>query len=572
MQDTLQTRLTLLEQQYQALQLEHAALKAQKSDALHQVFYRIAERATAGLSFFEFLRSLHELLGELMYARNCYVCLYNAQNSTLDFPYYIDERDGDTLQLNNVPVRRGLTEFVLRTGSPQLIDASRFRDLQTAGEITEASGDLSFTTWMGVPMQIRGHLGGVLVVQSYESGVRYTQADIERLSFVANHFSSAIERYQTIEALRQSEERYRTVIENASVGIVVVRKWHVIAANPCLLRIVGHSMEYLLSNPFSVIIHPDDLAQSVERHHRRLRGEAVESGYSFRVTTATGEVRTLDLSTVNIQWDGSEATLLFVFDATPRMQAESAQRTALQQQTALNDLKARFITMASHEFRTPLASIHGSVELLLHYETRMSADKKRLALENIDDAVDRMTHMLENVMQIGRSDAGQLQFRPKPLAIAPFCTTVIEELRSAMARRFEVVHLQLDLCPPDNIYLLDDTLLRNIVGNLLSNAFKYSPHGGTVTFRVREHAGKLTLTVSDQGIGIPAADLSGIFDSFHRASNVGAIAGTGLGLPIVQEAVTCHQGSISVESQEGSGSTFIVVLPTSRAVTEGVGA
>ena len=569
MQDPLQTRLNLLEQQYQALQLEHEALKHQKSDALQQVFYRIAERATAGLSFVEFLRSLHELLGELMYARNCYVCLYDAQSNTLDFPYYVDERDGSTLQRDHVPFRRGLTEFVLRSAQPQLIDAARFKDLQAAGEITEATGDLTFSTWMGVPMQIGGRLGGVLVVQSYEAGVRYSQADMERLSFVANHFSSAIERYRTIEALRQSEERYRTVMENASVGIIVVKNWHIIFANPCMLRIVGRSMDYLLSQPFSSVIHPDDVAQSVNRHQRRLRGERVESEYSLRVMTDRDEMRTLDLSSVQIEWDGSEALLLFVIDATKRMQAESAQRTAVQQQSELNDLKTRFITMASHEFRTPLASIHGSVELLMHYEARMNADKKRLVLQTIDEAVDRMTHMLENVMQIGRKDAGQLQFRPKPLAVTPFCMALVAELSSTMAGQFAQVSLTLDLCPETNIYLLDDALIRNIVGNLVSNAFKYSPNGGTVTIRLHEHPGGLTLVVSDQGIGIPQADLPQLFQSFHRAANVGTIAGTGLGLSIVQEAVTCHQGSITVDSIEGSGSTFTVMLPTSLVRAEG---
>ena len=137
--------------------------------ALHHVLYRMAERATAGLSFYGFLQSVHELLGELLYARNFYVCLSNDARQTLDFPYYVDEKDGDTMQCNDVPMCRGLTEFVLRTQRPQLIDGARFHALVASGDVTEASGDLTFSAWLGVPMLLKGAVGGVLVVQNYEA-------------------------------------------------------------------------------------------------------------------------------------------------------------------------------------------------------------------------------------------------------------------------------------------------------------------------------------------------------------------------------------------------------------------
>jgi signal transduction histidine kinase len=217
--------------------------------------------------------------------------------------------------------------------------------------------------------------------------------------------------------------------------------------------------------------------------------------------------------------------------------------------------------MASHEFRTPLATIHGSVELLQHYEDRMPADKKAATLQKIDDAVERMTHMLENVLVIGRTDAGRLEFKPRALSVTAFCCSLVDELRSAMARQVGRLELVLDMPPTENHYLLDDSLIRNIVGNLLSNAIKYSPDGGVVRFSVVPEAQELVFTVSDQGIGIPQADQEQLFVSFHRASNVGPIAGTGLGLSIVKEAVVCHHGSITVVSDVGKGSCFTVRLP-----------
>nr|WP_315495599.1 ATP-binding protein [uncultured Rhodoferax sp.] len=549
-------------------ELQAEALEQKKAEALQSVFYRIAERATAGLTLYDFLKTVHQLLGELLYAKNFYVCLSHPSKNTVDYPYYEDEKDGDTMQRYGVPRKRGMTEFVLRTAQPELIDAVRFVQLQTSGEITQASGDLTFSSWLGVPMQMQGRVRGVLVVQGYEPHVHYSENDADILGFVANHVGAALERQQAMEEIRNSEARYRSVIENVGVGVVVVQDGRMVFANPSMVRIVGHSLEYLLAHPFTATIHPEDIPVVMERHQRRLRGEAVEVNYNFRVITEAGQVRTLELSAVLIQWSQRDATLLFVVDATARMQAEENQQIALQQQIALNDMKARFITMASHEFRTPLATIHGSVELLQHYEDRMPADKKLHTLQKIDDAVERMTHMLENVLVIGRTDAGRLEFKPRTLSVTTFCQGLVDELRSAMARQLVGVRLQLELPPAEQLFWLDDTLIRNIVGNLLSNAIKYSPQGGDVHFAVRDQGDALVFTVSDQGIGIPEADQAALFVSFHRASNVGPIAGTGLGLSIVKEAVTCHLGDIRVDSTVGQGSTFTVTLPTHPCTPE----
>lgn len=554
--------------QHRTSELQREAVEQKDAEAMQRVFYRIAERATAGLSFYDFLQVVHQLLRELMFADNFFIALHDHDKGVMDYPYYVDEKDGDEMQRDGVPYKRGMTEFVLESGKPQLMDGARFMALRESGFMAEASGDLSFTSWLGVPMQIHGRTGGVLVVQGYTADVIYDDNDANILGFFANHVSAAIERYQAIEALRKSEARYRSVIENVGVGVVVVQDGRMVFVNPSMERIVGHTTAALMAMPFTGAIHPEDKPTVIERHQRRLRGEAVEENYSFRIITAQDEVRTLDLSAVLIQWSNRDATLLFVVDATARVNAELNQKRALQQQIELNDLKSRFITMASHEFRTPLATIHGSVDLLMHYDDRMPADKKRLTLQKIDEAVDRMTHMLENVLVIGRSDAGRLQFKPQASPVNAFCRSLVDELRSAMAEPFSRIQMNLDLPPDAHYYLVDETLIRNIVGNLLSNAIKYSPHGGRVSLSVQPLPGELEIRVTDQGIGIPLADQPQLFESFHRASNVGTISGTGLGLTIVREAVQCHGGRISVQSTPGEGSTFTVVLAAPQTAEE----
>ena len=191
----------------------------------------------------------------------------------------------------------------------------------------------------------------------------------------------------------------------------------------------------------------------------------------------------------------------------------------------------------------------------------MPADKRVATLQKIDDAVERMTHMLENVMLIGRSAAGQLEFQPRTLRVAPLCRALVEELHTAMAVQARALHWRVERPADEDEVALDSALMRNIVLNLLSNAVKYSPAGGTVSLCVRADSAHLEIVVSDQGIGIPPPDLPRLFESFHRAANVGTISGTGLGLFIVKEAVTMHQGSILVHSEIGKGSTFTVSLP-----------
>jgi signal transduction histidine kinase len=172
-----------------------------------------------------------------------------------------------------------------------------------------------------------------------------------------------------------------------------------------------------------------------------------------------------------------------------------------------------------------------------------------------------MTHMLDNILLIGAADANLLGFAPAPLALKGFCSELLIEAEGAVkpGRVRPEVQVRFEVTPDE--VLLDRKLLRHILVNLLSNAFKYSPDGGVVRFEVTTSPGEISFLVADQGIGIPEEDLSRLFESFHRAANVGDIPGTGLGMPIVKKSAEAHGGSVSVESEVGRGTSFTVTLP-----------
>jgi signal transduction histidine kinase len=250
--------------------------------------------------------------------------------------------------------------------------------------------------------------------------------------------------------------------------------------------------------------------------------------------------------------------MAIVRDITERKRVEADIRTALEKEKELNELKSRFITMASHEFRTPLATILSSTELLQHYSYKWSEEKKLQHFQRIQAAVKHMTGLLNDVLLIGKAEAGKLQFNPTVINLSQFCRELVEEMQLTASDYRIVFRNQVDSLTD---CMMDEKLLRHILSNLLSNAIKYSTQGSTVSFELVCEQGDAVFRIQDQGIGIPVADQAQLFNSFHRASNVGTISGTGLGLAIVKKSVDFHGGNITFESEVGEGTAFIVTLP-----------
>lgn len=231
---------------------------------------------------------------------------------------------------------------------------------------------------------------------------------------------------------------------------------------------------------------------------------------------------------------------------------------ALSQERELSELKTRFVSLVSHEFRTPLGVTMSAVEVLRHYRERITPEKHEELLEDIHSATLRMSGMMEQVLLLGRAEEGKIDWRPSPLDLPELCSKLVDEELSSTHRRCPV---QLTVEGEFSDALMDEALVRHIIGNLLSNAVKYSPEGSPVDFHLRREGDEAVFTVQDRGIGIPAVDQPRLFEAFQRASNVGETPGTGLGLLLVKRCVELHHGSIDVQSQEGTGTTFTVRLP-----------
>lgn len=247
-----------------------------------------------------------------------------------------------------------------------------------------------------------------------------------------------------------------------------------------------------------------------------------------------------------------------LLDITERKRAEDNVRAAFQREKELNDLRSRFVSMTSHEFRTPLAAIFSAAELLRDYGERMPAHERLELFASIGTGVQRMTGMLDRVLLIGQVEAEMLEYRPVDTDIVALCEKIVEETRPEQARLGRRILMRVE--GRHGVRPCDAQLLRHILGNLLSNGIKYSAPGSDVGFIVSADADRTVFAVENTGIGIPPDEMPHLFESFHRASNVGDIPGTGLGLAIVKKSVDLHGGTIEVTSEPGGLTRFTVVL------------
>lgn len=239
-------------------------------------------------------------------------------------------------------------------------------------------------------------------------------------------------------------------------------------------------------------------------------------------------------------------------------ESEEKFRGLFAREKELNDLKSSFVSMVSHEFRTPLAVILSSTELLKNHFERLPGPVREQQLRAVRDSTLHMSQLIEEVLLLGKVEGGHMAFAPVPLDLAEVGTRLIDEIRTATQDRCPI---HFDASDLGGSARLDPALLGHIFTNLLSNAVKYSAEGSPVEWSIRRENGTAICTVRDHGIGIPEADLAQMFIAFHRARNVGEVPGSGLGLVIVKCCTELHGGTVEVASKVGEGTVVTVRLP-----------
>jgi len=360
------------------------------------------------------------------------------------------------------------------------------------------------------------------------------------------------------EARLNSEERLRAVIANLPVIVFAFDRDEV------LTLIEGDGVETLGLNAEEMRGKPIPEAfrhsfQIVENYHRALAGESFIS----LIDLPNGPTFEVYYSALRNRQGEVSGAIGVAIDITERRMAEEALRTTellqvkLDKEKELSLLKSRFVSMVTHEFRTPLTTILSSSDMLKTYSERLDDERKAEHLNKIQSQVKRLTALLEDILTINKAETVGVEFNPSPTDLETFCREFLSEYEDASS--IHTLHFNVEGRPARAS--LDQKLLRQALSNIVSNAIKYSPDGGNVYFDLEYQPGKAIIRIRDEGIGIPEDDLNRLFEIFHRASNVRGFPGTGLGLIIVKNAVDAHSGRVSVESTMGVGTTFTIELP-----------
>lgn len=241
-----------------------------------------------------------------------------------------------------------------------------------------------------------------------------------------------------------------------------------------------------------------------------------------------------------------------------RKRAEEEAQKALGRERELNELKSKFVSIASHEFRTPLSTVLSSAALIDQYNDRTDKEKVKKHVQRIKSSVNHLTSILNDFLSLGKLEEGKIDVVMEPVGIGEFLNDVEEQMRSSLKKG---QRLSIDCRPNLEEIRSDARILRNILFNLISNASKYSDEGKTIFIDCESGNNGIFFIVRDEGIGIPKEDQRHMFDRFFRATNAGNIQGTGLGLNIVKRYVELLHGTISFSSEVGKGSTFTVWIP-----------
>jgi PAS domain S-box-containing protein len=409
-------------------------------------------------------------------------------------------------------------------------------------------------------------------------------------------------------AYRETDNKLKAILDTAVEGMIIMdQRGRIELVNPAALRLFGYEDGELIEKNVKVLMPEPDrsnhdryLRDYKETGRRSIIGSGREvigrkkDGSLFPFSLAVSEVelrdrtmyvgmihdltavkearsrleeanaslekkveeRTKDLERINT--DLMLVNERLEEEITKRKEAQESAIAALATEKHLNEMKSRFVSMASHEFRTPLSGILTSVSLLGRYSAPEHADKREKHIATIKTSVRNLTTILNDFLSLDKLESGKVEVNVQDFPMRP----LMEEFRAEMLN-FAKNGQSIDFEDDGNVDILraDRHLLKNILINLVSNALKYSPEGQEVKVRLGRINNDLVISVVDRGMGIPEKDQVHMFERLFRASNVTNIQGTGLGLNIVKKYIDLHNGSIAFESEEGKGTTFTVIIP-----------
>ncbi|MEM7551856.1 MAG: PAS domain S-box protein, partial [Bacteroidota bacterium] len=364
------------------------------------------------------------------------------------------------------------------------------------------------------------------------------------------------------EQLKRSEKKYRNIINNMNLGLLEVdNDENINYANPSFCEMTGYELDEITGKNASSILLDEDSAKEMKKQNaERESGNA--GVYEIRVKRKNGKetwmlISGAPLYDINGNVKGSIGIHL---DISLRKRLERNLEKSLAKEKELNELKSRFVSMTSHEFRTPLTTLKTNIDLASFHLENIDGELKTKVSRNfgrMDSEIDRLTSLMNDILLLGRIESGKIPFNPLPTDLV----SMVKEIKDhCFSNRADGRELKVEVIGKCRKLILDTNLFHHVLTNLVTNAFKYSIGKPSPELSINFNQNKTVIEISDHGVGIPENEISNLFESFYRAKNVADISGTGLGLTIVKQFVDMHKGEVSVRNRKKSGVTFKVEL------------
>ena len=379
----------------------------------------------------------------------------------------------------------------------------------------------------------------------------------EELQDTLTHLESMV--VQRTQELSREEELYRTTVNSLNDWIFVIDdQYNLVFVNKTLkdlfikngivIDLIGKNIKenFTFINDETFELYKNVFANATE--------EISESEYYVFGNKYFSQLKIYPITREN----NVIRIVTTIHDYTKLKLIEDEMRKNLDREKELNVLKSQFITTVSHEFRTPLAGILSSVQLLKRYYEKWDVEKKEKMYKQIFDAIEHTKAMLDDISLIDKSDNNSLALKLSKINLNELLEQIIEENIQTYGTDFKIIS---DIKLLSNEYNVDPIIIRHIVSNIISNAIKYSGNSREINFNVFEEHEKIIFNITDHGIGIPEKDRKFLFDPFYRASNAEAIQGTGFGLSIVKRFVDILKGEIAIESEVKKGTIVTITIP-----------
>ena len=558
------------------LDVQNDTLKEQKEHltAINSFASGLLNCSTIGEVFRHIAFSVRGKLGFV----DCLVYFVNHRAEVLEFdPSYfkgIDPGFPGLEPMIRLPLGQGITgsaalhgklEMIADTESdPRYIRDRGFRYGKDGSFELDMNAYTDRYSELAVPIMNEGEVLGVIDTGHPDKHF-FRDIHCETLLTMAFLAGVKIRQIRTAASLQESEARTRSIIDSSLDAVFTVNAEGIITdVNRQASGIFGYTKPQLTGKPFSTVLAGSAIPifdTLISDFTLRYASFPENQRLELDIISGSGDSLMAELSIARVVIKGDAFLSVFVRDITIRKKAEQELRSALAREAELNTMKTGFITMTSHEFRTPLTTIQSTSELMMMHLSGMEGpirEKMDRYVDRIIGEVTRLTALMNDILVLGRIDAGKIPFNPIQLDVQEYLHEVLDGKQFlAGDQREPVVSLEGTAVP----VVADPSLVSHIMINLVSNALKYSK-GAPPPEVILDFTGPtFMIRVRDFGIGIPEGEIKHLFQSFYRASNAENIQGTGLGLSIVRQFVEMHGGRLSVESNLGAGSVFTIELP-----------